>query len=104
MPQDLTPQILTKIRRVLERFGVHFLSHEDQDPIGKEVVRIDLKNTQAVNRILESRGADIYLLCTIGSWKDTMSDEEVLRDLREWLRGGETALRPSPSFARVRKP
>jgi hypothetical protein len=68
VPQDdLTPQILANIRRVLERFGIHFLGHEDQDPIGKEVIRIDLKNTQEVNRILESRGADIYLLCTIRS-------------------------------------
>jgi hypothetical protein len=98
MPQDLTPQILTKIRRVLERFGV--LSQEDQDPIGKEVIRIDLKNTQEVNRILERRGADMYLLCTIGSWKDTMSDEEVLHDLKRWLRDAKS-LRLNPSFVRA---
>jgi len=54
-----------------------------------------------VNRFLESRGADIYLLCAIGSWKDTISDEEVLRDLKEWLLAAEEALRPDPSFARM---
>jgi hypothetical protein len=95
MPNDLTPDILVEIRHVLERFGVQFLSQEDQDPIGKQVIRIDLQNTQQVNRILESRGADIYLLCTIGSWKDTISDEEVLWNLRQWLRNGAKELRPS---------
>jgi hypothetical protein len=94
MPKDLTPDIIVEIRRVLERFGIHFLSQEDQDPVGKEVIRIDPQNTQQVNRILNSRGADIYLLCTIGSWKDTISDEEVLRDLRHWLRNPK-ALLPS---------
>jgi len=57
-----TPEILAEIRRVLERFGVT----EDG---------LDLTDTSQVNRLLESRGADIYLLCTIGSWKDTMSDQ-----------------------------
>jgi hypothetical protein len=92
MLKDLTPEITDAIRCVLEKFGVHFLSQEDQDPIGKEVIRIDLKNTQQVNRILKSRGADIHLLCTIGSWRDTVSDEEVLRDLRHWLRNSKALL------------
>jgi hypothetical protein len=87
-PDDLTPQITAEIRRVLDRFG-----------IGAD---LDLTDTSAVNHILESRGADIYLLCTIGSWKDTMSDQQVLQDLRDWLRHGEAALRPDPSFARVK--
>lgn len=87
-PNDLTPEIVIEIRRVLERFGAN---KEEQ---------IDPANSQQVNQFLESRGADIYLLCTIGSWKDTISDEEVLSDLRDWLRGGEQALRPDPSFAK----
>jgi sugar phosphate isomerase/epimerase len=89
VPEDFTSEIITEIRRVLERFGVEFTG------------QLDLTNPHAVNRCLESRGADIYLLCAIGSWKDTISDEEVLRDLREWLRAGEEALRPGPSFARI---
>jgi hypothetical protein len=71
--------------------------------LGGDPAAFDLTDTSQVNRLLESIGADIYLLCTIGSWKDTMSDEEVLLDLKEWVRGGEQALRPNPSFARVRE-
>lgn len=85
---DLTPQITAEIRRVLERFGI--------------VSDIDLTDTQAVNRVLESRGADIYLLCAIGSWKDTMTDRQVLQDLHDWLRDGEAALRPDHSFVRMK--
>jgi len=87
MPKDLTPEILAELRRVLERFG--------------ESDGLDLTDTQALNRLLESRGADIYLLCTIGSWRDTMTDEEVLQDLRDWLQKGPETLRPNPSFARA---
>jgi hypothetical protein len=100
--KNLTPEILAEIRRVLERFGVQFIGPEVEPPKGKKIFNLDLTDTAQINQFLESRGADMYLLCTIGSWKDTISDQEVLRDLREWLRGGEQALRPSPTFATVR--
>ena len=32
----------------------------------------------------EALGADRYLLAAIGSWDDTLADEEVLRELRDW--------------------
>ena len=35
----------------------------------------------------EQLNADRYLLATIGSWGDTMDDEEVLADLRKWNAG-----------------
>jgi hypothetical protein len=85
------------------------LTNEITEEISKAITRlggdptaVDLADTWQVNRTLEFLGADIYVLTTVGSWRDTMSDEEVLRDLREWLRGGERALRPNPSFASVR--
>jgi hypothetical protein len=40
-----------------------------------------------VNRVLEFLGADIYLLCIIGSWRDTQSDEQTLKELRDWNQG-----------------
>lgn len=86
MTKDLTPEITAEIARAITKLG--------GDPTA-----VDLTDTWQVNRTLEFLGADIYLLCTVGSWKDTMSDEEVLRDLREWSVEGEQALRPNPSFA-----
>jgi len=91
MAKNLTLDIIAELSCILELVGI-----TDYD--------FDLTDTFQVNRLLERRGADIYLLCTIGSWRDTMSDEEVLRDLREWLRGGEQALRVDPSFGSVREP
>lgn len=70
---DLTPEITAQIRLVLERFGVH-------------TPDLDLTDTARVVRLLEACGADIYLRATIGSWKDTLTDEEVLQDLKDWLR------------------
>lgn len=35
----------------------------------------------------ERLGADRYLLAAIGSWGDTLADEEVLKDLRDWNAG-----------------
>src|SRR5258708_39720190 len=32
----------------------------------------------------EQLGADRYLLATIGSWGDTLNDEGVLRELKQW--------------------
>ena len=85
MPRDLTSEILAELRRVLHKFCIASLG-------------LDLTDTQAVNQLLQSRGADIYLLCTIGSWRDTMTDDEVLQDLRDWLHKGPNSLRPNPSF------
>jgi hypothetical protein len=59
MARDLTLDIIAELRCILERVGII----EDD---------FDLTDTFQVNRFLESRGADIYLLCTIGSWRDTI--------------------------------
>jgi hypothetical protein len=37
-----------------------------------------------IYRALEILGADSGLLATVGSWGDTLDDEEVLRFLRGW--------------------
>ena len=37
-----------------------------------------------VYRAFEILGADASLLATIGSWGDTLDDEEILRLLTEW--------------------
>lgn len=83
---DLTEEITRAIAQVVVKLGA--------DPNG-----IDLTDSQAVNRVLEQHGADIYVMCAIGSWRDTMTNEEVLQDLNAWLRDGESALRPDPSFS-----
>lgn len=88
MAKDLTAEITAEIRRVLERFGISISAN------------LDLTDPSDVNRLLEGRGADIYLLCTIGSWKDTMSDEEVLEDLRTW--NACKSLAPDISFVHQR--
>jgi hypothetical protein len=49
-------------------------------------------------RTLGFLGADIYLLATVGSWRDTLPDNEVLEKLRSWNRG--ESLRPEVSFVR----
>jgi hypothetical protein len=102
MAKDLTPEIKAEIQRVLEKFGVKFLGPGEKDPKGKKVIKLKLDDTSQVNRILEGSGASIYLLCTIGSWRDTVSDEETLRDLKEWNEKGDEALRPEVSFASVK--
>jgi hypothetical protein len=38
----------------------------------------------AVNLVLEFLGVGIYLLCPVGSWRDIMSDREVMDELRAW--------------------
>lgn len=103
MPKDLTSEIKAEIQRVLERFGVEFLLRGKQAPEGVNVLKINLEDVHQVNRLLEQRGADIYLLCTIGSWRDTATDEETLRDLREWNEKGAVALQPEVSFASTDK-
>jgi len=37
-----------------------------------------------ISRALELLGADRELLATFGSWGDSQSDEETLKELREW--------------------
>lgn len=101
MQKDLTPEIKAEIQRVLEKFGVKFLGPDERDPDGKKVIKLKLDDTSQVNRLLERRGASIHLLCTIGSWRDTVTDEETLRDLTEWNAKGDEALRPEVSFASV---
>ena len=101
MTKNLTPEIRAELRRVLEKFGVKFLGPGEEAPRGKKVVTITLDDTQQVNHILESRGADIHLLGTIGSWRDTITGEEALRDLKAWNERGDEALRPEVSFASV---
>jgi hypothetical protein len=84
MAKDLTAEITAEIRRVLERFGISISAN------------LDLTDPSDVNRLLEGRGADIYLLCTIGSWKDTMSDEEVF--LAQVLQRCHHLCRAAPKF------
>jgi hypothetical protein len=61
---------------------------------------LDLADTWQVNHTLEFLGADIYLMATVGSWRDTLSDEQVLVDLRTWNTGG--SLGPNVSFVKSR--
>lgn len=61
--------------------------------LGGNPKTVNLSDPWAVNRTLEFLRADIYLLTTIGSWKDTITDEQVLDDLRTWNAGGGDALK-----------
>jgi hypothetical protein len=64
--------------------------------LGGNPETVTLTDSFQVNRTLGFLSADIYLLCTVGSWRDTASDEETLRDLRTWNAGG--SLQPETSF------
>ena len=44
--------------------------------------KVQIKNE--LYRAFENLGAKSDLLCIIGSWGDTMSDEETLEDLKVW--------------------
>jgi hypothetical protein len=101
MAKDLTPEITAAIQCVLERFGCTVESGKIKPPGSEEWFDLELTDTHTVNQVLEQVGADIYLLCAIGSWRDTFDDQEVLDDLQKWLAGGKEAVRPNPSFARV---
>lgn len=35
-----------------------------------------------INRLLENLGCDYGILSTVGSWKDTLSDQEILDGLK----------------------
>ena len=81
---DLTPAITTEIARAIRT-------------LGGNPERLDLTDTWQVNRTLEFLGADIYLMATVGSWQDTLTNQEVLDDLLTWNAG--QSLAPDLSFA-----
>jgi hypothetical protein len=66
--------------------------------LGGDPATVDLTNTWQVNRTLEFLGADIYLMTTVGSWRDTLPDDVVLDELRTWNEG--KSLAPDISFTR----
>jgi hypothetical protein len=80
---QLTEAITQEIAKAIRKLG--------GDPDG-----VALTDVWQVNRVLEFLGADIYLLATVGSWGDTLPDEQVLDDLRTWNDGG--SLAPDVSF------
>jgi hypothetical protein len=82
---QLTEAITQEIARAIRKLG--------GDPTG-----VNLSDSWQVNRVLEFLGADIYLLTTVGSWGDTITDEQVLDDLRTWNDGG--SLAPDTSFVK----
>ena len=82
-PINITEQIRLEIAKTIIR-------------LGGNPARLNLADTWALNRTLEFLGADTHLLCTVGSWGDTMSDQEVLRDLQAWNEG--KSLAPELSF------
>ena len=49
-----------------------------------EHLKIEQQIRSEIYRAFELLGAGRELLCTIGSWGDTLSDEEVLTLLKEW--------------------
>ncbi len=49
---------------------------------------IEIQIRSEVYRAFAKLGADAGLLATIGSWGDTLSDDEVLKLLQSWT-GGE---------------
>jgi hypothetical protein len=83
--KELTEEIMIKIAFAIRE-------------LGGEPGSLNLTDAWAVNRLLEFLGADIYLMATVGSWRDTLSDDEVLVDLRKWNRG--ESLAPEISFVR----
>jgi hypothetical protein len=70
--KDLAPEILAELRRILQTFCVQCIGPTEKIPKGQERDSARPHSTQAVDHPLESRGADIYLLASIGSWRDTM--------------------------------
>jgi hypothetical protein len=59
--------------------------------LGGDPRTVNLADSWQVTRVLEFLGADIYLLTTVGSWGDTLTDEQVLKELRDWNGGGSLA-------------
>jgi hypothetical protein len=58
-------------------------------------LNIDGQIRSEIYRALELLGANHELLATVGSWGDTIDDEEVVRLLREW-NAAEEKLRHKP--------
>jgi hypothetical protein len=79
MEGRLTEAITQEIAKAIRKLG--------GDPAG-----VNLRDSWQVNRVLEFLGADIYLLTTVGSWRDTLTDEQVLAELRTWNAGGRSHL------------
>ena len=51
------------------------------------VMTVEMEIRSEIYRALETLGADRKLLATVGSWGDTLQDEEVLQLLKEWNSG-----------------
>jgi hypothetical protein len=83
--QPLTTEITAEIARAITK-------------LGGNPATVDLTNTWQVNRSLEFLGADMYLLATIGSWRDALPDDVILDELRTWNAG--KSLAPDISFVR----
>ena len=84
---QLTEAITQEIAKAITKLG--------GDPEG-----VNLSDSWQVNRVLEFLGADTHLLTTIGSWGDTITDEQVLAELRSWNKGD--SLGPGRFFREVR--
>ena len=54
-----------------------------------EKLTIEADIRAEIYRAFEVLGADAYLLGVIGSWGDTIGDEEVLNLLKQWNESGE---------------
>ena len=52
------------------------------------VATIEGKTKEEMYDAAERLGADRYLLAAMGSWRGTLTDKQVLADLREWNAGG----------------
>lgn len=79
MAQDFTPEIVHEIALAIRK-------------LGGNPATVKLKDTYRLNRVLEFLAADIYLLSTVGSWRDMQSDEQTLSELRDWNAHGKDAL------------
>jgi hypothetical protein len=71
---DTHGAILVELSRAAERLG------GDGDRI-RALPRAEIYDA------LDDLGADRYLLAFVGSWGDTMSDADVLEELKRWNRG-----------------
>jgi hypothetical protein len=67
---DLTVDIVSEIQRAMKTLG----APED----------VEASAALSVYRDMEELGADRELLAAVGSWGDSLDDEDVLEMLREW--------------------
>ena len=74
METDLTPQISQEIAIAIGKLGGNPRA-------------VSLMDKWQVNCLLVCLRADVHLLATIGSWRDTASDEQILDHLRTWNEG-----------------